>query len=164
LSKRLPKNEWEWNGNVKVEYGNKNDADKEHRDIVIFSKKKNKVTPRASPVLTLEEKNLKGDKDKEFLKTRQADCLSAYKRIFGNNLLPAFGTHSMKENSCKALITSIGLKRKDVCWEIGCGNPKLSFLLSASSTNTVVATDLRKYSFENLHKNSFENLHSLKTD
>jgi 16S rRNA A1518/A1519 N6-dimethyltransferase RsmA/KsgA/DIM1 with predicted DNA glycosylase/AP lyase activity len=43
------------------------------------------------------------------------------------------------------LIKILNITHGDVCWEIGCGIPKLAFALSAVTGAEVVATELRKF-------------------
>jgi hypothetical protein len=140
-----------WESNEEDFVNNKYGSDEfvQNRKIIIFKKKTKKISSRPSSIISTsaEQTNL-STKDNLFLETRQKKALNTYnKSSFGQDLMNSNGTHAMQEIACMDLINKIGLKRKDICWEIGCGNPRLSFLLSASATNTVVATDLRKIFF-----------------
>jgi hypothetical protein len=57
-----------------------------------------------------------------------------------------FGVHSLSLAVIKELIEHIGVKKCDTFWEIGCGEPFLSFSLSAAAEGgMVLATDVGKY-------------------
>jgi hypothetical protein len=74
-----------------------------------------------------------------------SDVEIAYKRagvLFGSLNLPT-GVHAMPLETVLDLIAAINITEQDISWEIGAGELKLAFSLSAAAKGgTVVATDL----------------------
>jgi folylpolyglutamate synthase/dihydropteroate synthase len=132
LNDRLKHLKWEKSSIIKTQYGNNSDEDKQERIIVVFKKKiktKNQMMNNDSP---------------DFREERQNKSFEYYRNQFGSIDLINIGTTEMGKSACKNLIKELDITRKDVCWEIGCGRPKLAFCMSATATNTVVATEISK--------------------
>jgi hypothetical protein len=128
---------WSFKEAITNSYGSEDDYNLQERTIIIFTKTKQKV-------VTVQNTNAD---NRAFLVQRQKNAHMLYRKQFGNISLNGVGNTEMSKDACLKFIDTIGLERNDVCWEIGCGKPKLSFLLSASATNIVVATDIRKFNF-----------------
>jgi hypothetical protein len=134
LKGRLQNLDWKKSEIVKNQYGGDDDEDKQERIIVVFKRNTKTVN------------QIMNNDDVAFRKERQKKSFEYYKDQFGCLSLNSIGTTEMGMNACKKLVAALDVIRKDVCWEIGCGRPRLAFFMSATATNTVVATEISKNS------------------
>lgn len=72
-------------------------------------------------------------------KARLSAAYSLVKRMLPNGITG--GSHPVSFIAAKQLIKRMDVQKGNFCWEIGCGEPRLAFTLSAACLNKVVCTD-----------------------